>query len=211
MDEKRKKCVIIGSVLVSAEELSLLDRAACYVICADGGLDNAMKAGIQPDLLIGDFDSLQGTVPENVETIRLKVEKDDTDLFAAVREGIRRGFRDFELCGVLGGKRMDHSFANFCTLQYLASQGCHAVISDGERKVFVLSGGKLTLTGVVGRTVSVFPFGCASCRVSYTGLKYPLENAVLESKYPLGASNRVLKEKAQIMISSGSAIVFLEP
>ncbi len=54
-------------------------------ICADGGYDNAVKFGVIPDLLIGDFDSVQNSLPEDVETIRLKVEKDDTDTLAAVQ------------------------------------------------------------------------------------------------------------------------------
>ncbi|MFR1804855.1 MAG: thiamine diphosphokinase, partial [Faecalispora jeddahensis] len=33
--------------------------ADAFVICADGGLDVAAQYGIVPDLLVGDFDSIQ--------------------------------------------------------------------------------------------------------------------------------------------------------
>lgn len=211
MAEERKTCAVIGSAPIGENPFEGRDRSGFFVICADGGYDSAAKFSIVPDLLIGDFDSLQGSLPENIPVIRLKVEKDDTDMFAAVREGVRRGFRSFELFGALGGKRMDHSFANFCTLQYLAGQGCRAVIADGSRRVFLLNGGRLMLNGLKGRTVSVFPFGCSSCTVSYTGLKYPLDNALLEPNSTLGTSNSVSEDRAQIVVSSGNAIVFLEP
>lgn len=205
-----KICVIIGSAPVADDDFCGMDRGSRYVICADGGYDTAERCGILPDLLIGDFDSVRAELPKNVETIRLKVEKDDTDTFAAVKEGMRRGYRRFELYGVLGGGRMDHSFASFCVLQCLASQGCKAVILDGDRRVFLMDGGRLTLSGMKGRTVSVFPFGCATCEVTYSGLKYPLEEAVLESSVPLGVSNRILEDTAQITVSSGDALVFVE-
>ena len=210
MDEERKICVVIGSVPVERDAFRNLDRAVSYIVCADGGYDNAVRCGIIPDLLLGDFDSVQTGLPENVETLRLKVEKDDTDTFAAVKECIRRGYRCFELYGVLGGARMDHSYASLCVVQYLTSQGCRAVVMDGSRRVFLLNGGRLTLSGMKGRTVSVFPFGCASCEVSYKGMKYPLEAAVLESEIPLGASNLIVEDTAQITVQSGNAIVFVE-
>ena len=165
---------------------------------------------IRPDLLIGDFDSVQCPLPVGVETIHLKTEKDDTDLMAAVKEGVRRGFGSFVLTGVLGGERFDHSFANLCVLQYLCTQGCRAFIEQDGCRAFLLQGGRLTLTGERGRTVSVFPFGCAFCEVSYAGLKYPLTHALLTSEVPLGVSNRVASSQAQIVVHSGCALILLQ-
>lgn len=210
MAEKRKICIIIGSVPITENPFENADMQSCFVICADGGYDNAVKFGVIPNLLIGDFDSVQNNLPEDVETIRLKVEKDDTDTLAAVREGMRRGYREFELFGVLGGERFDHSFANLCVLQYLASQGCKAVIFDGLNRAFLLQGGRLTLSGMKGATLSVFPFGCASCEVTYSGLQYPLKHATLHCEIPLGVSNRIDKETAQVTIHSGSALILLQ-
>lgn len=186
------------------------DRNSCFVICADGGYDNAQKFGIVPDLLIGDFDSVKSSLPNEIEMIRLKVEKDDTDLLAAVREGIRRGYHAFELYGALGGERFDHSIANLCVLQYLASQGCKAFMTDGHCRVFLLRGGRLTLRGMKDAGLSVFPFGCASCKVTYTGLQYPLEDAILYSDVPLGVSNRVVDDTAQITVHSGDALIIVQ-
>lgn len=210
MAKERKICVIIGSVPIDQDIFQDVDMQERFVICADGGYDNAVKCGIQPDLLIGDFDSVQNKLPDEVETIRLKIEKDDTDTLAAVKEGIQRGYHQFELVGVLGGERFDHSYANLCVLQYLCSQGCKAVIKDGSCRIFLLNGGRLTLSKMKGSTVSVFPFGCASCEVSYTGLQYPLEQAILYSNFPLGVSNSITDDTAQIVVHSGDALVIVQ-
>ena len=115
MGNEMKRCIILGSAPV--EDGGIFDRfdaQDAFLICADGGMDTARKYGIHPDLLIGDFDSMQGSLPDGIETIRLKPEKDDTDLLAAVREGLQRGYREYILLGALGGERFDHSYANLC-------------------------------------------------------------------------------------------------
>ena len=210
MEQKREICVVIGSAPIEENPFSRLGRDGCFVVCADGGYDAAARFGIRPDLLIGDFDSVRSPLPEGVEAIRLKVEKDDTDLLAAVKEGIRRGFSSFVLTGVLGGDRFDHSLANLCVLQYLCTQGCKAFIEQDRCRVFLLRSGRLTLSGEKGCTVSVFPFGCASCEVSYTGLQYPLTHTLLTSEVPLGVSNHIADDRAQIVVHSGYALIVVQ-
>lgn len=202
-----KKCVIIGAVPITDDSVLKEISSGDYVICADGGVDTALTYKIKPDLIIGDFDSVKNELPQNIETIRLKTEKDDTDMMAAVKQGLSRGYRDFVLLGALGGQRFDHSFANLCTLQYLCQNGCKALILDENCRVFLLKGGRLTLGKMKGKTVSVFPFGCVSCKVSYIGLKYPLTNAMLTSENPLGTSNQVVCDLAQITVHNGSALI----
>jgi thiamine pyrophosphokinase len=203
--------MVIGSVPMENKAIFEEYRPEdCYVICADGGLKNAGRFQVRPDLVIGDFDSYRGELPEKVETIRLKVEKDETDTLAAVKVGIRRGFRKFVLLGGLGGERFDHSYGNLCVLQYLCRQGCKAVLAGENCKLFLISEGRLILNGMKGATVSVFPFGCPACRVSYTGLKYPLTKTVLHSDDPLGVSNRIEAEKASISVHDGDALVSVQ-
>jgi len=209
MESEMKKCVIIGSAPCEyGGVLDEIDIEDSYIICADGGLDIALEHHLVPNLLIGDFDSVKSELPGNIETIRLHREKDDTDMMAAIKEAIKRGYRDFTLLGALGG-RMDHSFSNFCALQYLASQGCKAVIVDKDCRVFLLTGGRLTLSGLKGRTVSVFPFGVGFCTVSYQGMKYPLREACISSGNPIGVSNEITADQAQIIVHSGNVLVFL--
>lgn len=211
MGNEINRCMVIGSVaLADRTVFEEYPPESFYIICADGGADTAKTYGIKPNLLIGDFDSLQGDLPEGVEAIRLKPEKDDTDMMAAVREGLRRGFQDFVLLGALGGERFDHSIANLCVLQYLAEQGCHAVLADRNISVLLLKSGRMVLRGLVGATFSAFPFGCAVCTVSYEGMKYPLDEYPLRSNFPLGVSNQIMEDPARVVVHSGDALIVIQ-
>ena len=92
------------------------------VIAADGGWEPCRGEGLTPDLLLGDFDSLH-TVPDFAHIRRVPVEKDDTDMIRAVKEGFARGETEFHLLGGMGGRRTDHTLANMQTLAYIARHG----------------------------------------------------------------------------------------
>ena len=97
-----------------------------FVIAADGGWRVCQELDITPDLLLGDFDSL-GEVPDFGHILRLPVEKDDTDMVRAVKEGLAKGEKEFHLLGGMGGQRSDHTVANMQTLAYLAAHGAKGV------------------------------------------------------------------------------------
>ena len=90
------------------------------VIAADGGY--AHLHGIQADLVVGDFDSL-GFIPAGESVVRHPAEKDDTDTMLAVKTGLERGETEFHIYGGMGGRRTDHTVANFQALLYLARRG----------------------------------------------------------------------------------------
>ena len=77
------------------------------LIAADAGLMHLQRAGRAPDLCVGDFDSL-GSIPDGCPVIRLPVMKDETDMAAARRIALERGYRTLEFHGVLGGARFSH-------------------------------------------------------------------------------------------------------
>lgn len=85
MGTEMKRALLFGSVPCGdgAFLRPYLDGGGWTVFCADGGVRNARAAGLRPDYLIGDWDS--GGAPEgDVPCITLPVEKDMTDLQAAV-------------------------------------------------------------------------------------------------------------------------------
>ena len=117
------KCIIF----CAAEFDSLVQPPAAedYIIAADGGLAHTNALGITPHCILGDFDSL-GYVPESANVF--PVEKDDTDAMLAVRRGLELGYKEFYLYGSLDGKRLDHTVANFQTLQFLCDHGAHGYL-----------------------------------------------------------------------------------
>lgn len=204
-----KRCIVVGSAPV--QNLSVFeeyDAQNSFVICADGGLDTALAAKIKPNVVIGDFDSAKAAPPANTETIRLLREKDDTDMLSAVKEGLHRGYTDFVLLGAIGG-RFDHTYANICTLQYILSVGGRGVMADDKEKIFLMPGGRLHLRGMRGAIASVYPFGSANATVTYTGMKYPLNEEVLTTTEPRGTSNVIDSNDATVTVLSGQVVIYV--
>ncbi len=204
-----KPCVVIGASPDCTFPAGF-SAAGSYVICADGGFAAAAAHGIAPDVVIGDFDSLPAMPAGDFEVYALPREKDDTDLLAAVKLALERGYRQFQILGALGG-RLDHTYGNLSVLQFIAERGGSAVLEDGNAAVFLRRAGDapLVLERQAGRTVSVFPFGAAQCVVTYQGLQYPLEHGMLSSGTPRGVSNVIVNSHAQIMVEAGAAIVIV--
>ena len=174
------------------------------VIAADGGLKHTQGLGIRPDVILGDFDSL-GFVPEGAEVF--PVEKDDTDAMLSVRRGLDRGYRRFVIYGGLDGERLDHTLANFQTLQYLADRDASGYLVGKRYLATVVKNGTLSFPAGAEGILSVFCLGPDAKEVTLTGLQYPLENGVLTSGFPLGVSNHFVGEKAEISVKNGSLFV----
>lgn len=178
-----------------------------FVIAADGGLRHTEKLGIAPDAVLGDFDSL-GFCPEGANVF--PVEKDDTDAMLAVRLGLERGCGEFLLYGSLDGPRLDHTVANFQTLQFLAEHGAAGYLIGNTTMVTVVKNGKITFPAGLSGTISVFCMGSDAVGVTEKGLFYGLENGTLSSGFPLGVSNHFTGEAAEISVKNGSLLVLWE-
>ena len=117
-----KRCVVIGGA-----DIGRYDRIRTYLreddffICCDSGLKHQKEFGITPNLIVGDFDSYENPHLD-IETIVLPCEKDDTDTAFAVKEALKRGFQDFLLVGMIGG-RLDHTLGNVSLMLMLDAQG----------------------------------------------------------------------------------------
>lgn len=103
-----------------------------YVIAADGGLDHTRQLGIVPDVVVGDFDSLEGRPPRtDVRTIALPALKDDPDMLSALKVGWSAGCREFHVYGGLGG-RIDHTISGIQLMALLARHGASGYLyGDG--------------------------------------------------------------------------------
>lgn len=209
MAAEKQKCMIIGaSPILDGRVFQEFDPKDYFVICADGGYETALKLGLVPDLVVGDFDSAQKRPPASLRTLVLPVEKDVTDTMFAALKGLAKGLRDFVLLGCLGGPRFDHSLASIETLLYLRDHGAWGFLADERTKVFLLREEKLRITKLKGATVSVFPYGCPTCTVTYTGLQYPLTRGSLTvGGLLMGVSNSIVSGDAEIKVHSGTALV----
>ena len=174
------------------------------IIAADGGFVHTQKLGITPDIILGDFDSL-GYTPDRANVF--PVEKDDTDAMLAVRRGLQLGYRKFVLYGSLDGPRLDHTVANFQTLQFLADRDAAGYLVGSGQLVTVVKNGSLTFPAGMEGTISVFCMGKDAEGVTLEGLYYPLENGTLTAGFPLGVSNHFTEAAAAITVRNGSLLV----
>ncbi len=203
-----KKCFIFGSA--EMEDIPVISAEAGDVfLSADGGLRHMRRLGLTPDYLIGDFDSLEGELPEEIPVERYPSEKDDTDTALAVKKGLTLGCEAFYLYGCLGGS-LSHTVANFQLLIALAKQGRQAVLVGDGTRVYGVSDGSMTFGADEAGKISVYSFSGRSEGVTLEGLKYPLKNAVLTNDFPLGASNEFLGKPSRIAVEKGDLLLILE-
>jgi thiamine pyrophosphokinase len=183
-----------------------IDHTDC-ILAADGGLVHTAALGLTPTFILGDFDSL-GYVPEGA--VVHPVEKDDTDAMLAVRLGLELGRKRFVLYGAMDGPRIDHTLANFQTLQFLADHGAVGYLIGKNQMVTVVQNETVTFpTGTTG-ILSIFCLGADAEGVSLSGLKYNLENAALTAGFPLGVSNHFTTQEAKISVENGSLLLIYD-
>lgn len=209
------KCILIGAGDLTMGELSVTEED--YVIAVDGGLSYCGLLNVEPDLIIGDFDSmseqeklaveqLQQTVPEKI--CRLPECKDDTDMLAAIKRGLELGYTDFRIYAATGG-RFDHTLANIQCLLYLKNHGAVGYLVDGTGMVLVLQNEAVHFRKELEGTMSLFALTKEVKGVNIRGMKYPLENAVITNDFPIGISNEFLGEEAEVSVEDGELVCMI--
>ncbi len=208
-------CYVVGAGDCIGLEFQPL--AEDLVIAADAGLEYLEQSGIAVDLIIGDFDTLENA-PTGANVITLSCEKDDTDMLAAVREGVKAGYTEFHLYGGTGG-RIDHTIANLQVLAYLAENGwkgylycppnrlraasrqkvekagCSKTFGNAlgsESIITAITNGELSFSPFPSGYISVFSYSVKAEGVYLQGLKYPLTDATLTNTFPIGTSNEFI-------------------
>lgn len=182
-------------------------RPGDIVIAADAGYQVCQRANIVPDLVLGDFDSMEE--PAGASNLRrLPVEKDDTDTLAALRVGLERGCQEFYIYGGTGGKRLDHTLANLQSLLFLRRQGARGFLYGDAFLWTVIENESLTIRREVEwGLVSVFCLGDRAEGVDERGFQYSLEDAVLTPDFPVGVSNHIIEPEAAITVRQGALAV----
>ena len=197
------RCIIIAPLYRGEERELLTPHPGDLLLCADGGYAAAKAYELQPDLVIGDFDSSSDGVPTDCACRVLPVHKDDTDLVVCIREGRDRGYREFLIAGALGG-RMDHTIAALQCLKDCALRGEQAWLVDGQNRITVLTPGTYDLSAyrMEGRSLSLLAATPAVRGVTLTGTLWELQDAVLTDRYPLGISNQYVGD-ARLTFTEG--------
>jgi len=183
-------------------------QPGAIVIAADGGARNALEAGLSPEIVIGDLDSLTGSARADLASrgVRFVIHparKDETDLELAIRHALERGATDLVLFSALGG-RWDQSLANILLLALPALRDVPTRIVDAHQTMALIFGGRAArIHGRPGDILSLVPLGGDARGVTIEGCEYPLRDAVLPFGHTLGISNVLAEPAARVRVTDG--------
>lgn len=183
---------------------------ADLIIAADGGTVHLLAAGLYPDVVVGDLDSLSKEVLDDLRAAEVSIQshptrKNETDLELALMEAVRRGATAMTILAAIGG-RLDQTLANvfLLTLPTLANTPLRLLTATEE--AFVVQD-RAAITGEVGDIVSLVPLTKRAVGVTTRGLEYPLDDAILAFSPTLGISNELREAEAQVSLTDGLLLV----
>ena len=200
-----RRCVIVGGADIGDyERIRGYLRDDDFVIYCDSGLRHIKGLGVAPSLIVADFDSYDDPHMD-VETITLPAAKDDTDTVYAMREGMKRGYKEFLLTGAIGA-RLDHTLVNTYILTSLENRGCHGMIVDDYSEMEIVS----SHAEVDDRYTffSLVALEGEARGVTIRNAKFGIENAVIGPDYQYATSNEPLRGKtAEITVDEGRLLL----
>lgn len=206
---KKRAVIFLNGDKPSDDILKKIDFDGSFVICADGAYAYAERF-CRPDLLIGDFDSFKGTIPEDTERMEFPVKKDFTDSQLALRYAVCRGFGDISIYGAFGGRR-DHEMVNYSLLALADSLNSTAVLKGDFFNVYFVTENKPFIGSVqIGKSVSLVPYS-DRVHILYTkGLLFDAHDVEVNKTEIFTTSNTAVKRNVEYRLSEGTALLFCE-
>ena len=202
--------IFANGELPNLEKARLLLQPDDYLICADGGTRHAHALGMTPHLVIGDMDSINKEEWHDFEKSGVSVElfpkdKNETDLELAIQRALELGAAEIIIIGALGG-RLDQTLGNIALLATALDNSRNIRIDDGVEEIFFCRD-QAQVHGRNGDIVSLIPWGNPVHGVRTEGLKWPLHSESLYPEKTRGISNEMVREVANIKISSGVLLI----
>lgn len=213
MPSEDVKVLILAGGSLNAEFVKKISGAERFhiVIAADKGLLTAHDAGILPDYIVGDFDSVTHDVLEKYKgqsvIKEFPPEKNFTDTHLAIEEAIKLGADSIVILGATG-TRIDHTMANISLLLVPFQNNIKAMIIDEHNKIYLTDSAiSLRKEKLYGPFLSLLPYTDEVKGVTLQGFKYPLLKKDMKTGDSLGISNEVQEEMAVIQLEQGILIV----
>ena len=201
------KTVILANGAFPKSEilLSILDKAK-PIICCDGAVNKLVDSGREPDLIIGDLDSVKSSIKADFSDRLIHIADQNTnDLTKAVNWCVSQGVKRVFVLGATG-EREDHTLANIGLLSKYQKQIQIEMFSDNGR--FIPISESTTFQSFVGQQVSIFS-QTPELTVSSRGLKYPLKRMQL-NKWWMGTLNESISDTFTLELDKeGDLIIYL--
>ena len=201
------KAFVFTGGSIRPENITERPEADDIVIAADSGYNNARAMGLEPHLLVGDFDSLgKKNIPSGVKTVELPEEKDVTDTHVAIDAAIENGADQILIIGGLDG-RLDHTLSNLAILRELFARNIYAVITDGVNRVRYIRSTSTLLARSRYKYFSLIADDEKVKGVDVEGGKYPLKNGVIYRNRQYAVSNEITGNCALVAVKKGGLFI----
>ena len=175
--------LLLGGGRIVDEDLTEARSLAPRVVAADGGGDRALAAGLTPEAVIGDLDSLSEAGRRALAGVLHQIAEQETTDFDKALRSIAAPV--VIALGMLGG-RFDHTLAACTVLCRLPHRACVVV---GAENVMALCPPDLSLDLDAGTDLSLYPMGEVTC--ASEGLVWPTDGLLLSPLHRVATSNRV--------------------
>jgi len=195
--------IIANGESCSYEMLTGLMEWCPYIVVLDGAYERVKKLQIQPDLVIGDFDSIEDAEILKHTTYIKDKSQETTDLEKAIDHLVKNKYSDINIVWATG-KRLDHTLNNFHLLAKFTDT--NIVLYDNHSKAFVLPK-NYSKVYKKGSKLSLVPLhSCVG--ITTKNLVYPLTGETLSIGQRSGTSNSVLKDgEVTISYLSGTLVL----
>ncbi len=209
MQQTKRAVLFVNGELASTNWLNEFLKEDDFLVAVDGGWRYLKPLGRFPNLLIGDFDSLdnddlQIIQASGCEIARFPTEKNETDLELAFAAVLQRGYTAIRVIAALGG-RLDQTLGNLFLLTRPEYAICDIRLEDGQEEVFLVQQ-ESTIHGRPGETLSLIPLGIPAKQVTTEALKYPLKGETLYPDQTRGISNVMLSQQAKVSHAEGTLL-----
>ncbi|MBM7624140.1 thiamine diphosphokinase [Sporohalobacter salinus] len=183
-----------------------------FIVCADGGAEYTYQLGIEPDLILGDLDSISSKVFEyyrnqNIDWQQYPAKKDKTDTQLILEKLIDRGYKQIIIFAALG-KRLDHSLGNIYLLEGLYQSDVTIKLVSPKEIMEVIKDNKL-VKNQVNQTISLLPLTEKVTNVYLSGFKYELNGTTFHRGTTLGLSNVICNARASIKFDNGAFLIII--
>jgi thiamine pyrophosphokinase len=208
--EMSRIVVFANGVVADPEKVRGFVQASDVLLCADGGTRHALELGLQPDMILGDLDSMNDKERKAIEAAGVPVrahsrDKNETDLELALQEALRRKPLSIVIVGALG-RRLEHTLGNIAMLSDPALKDVDVRLDDGLEEAYFCRE-QAGIEGSAGDIVSLLPWGGAVEGVRTEGLRWPLFDETLHAEKTRGISNEMLGENARVRIAAGLLLI----
>ena len=208
-------CILIGAGDLAVSEIPIGENDLC--IAVDAGYEYCKLLEITPDYILGDFDSISEKEAKSVakiakqrdgKVIILPVEKDDTDMLAAIKLGLSEDYQSFRIYGGMGG-RIEHTIANMQCLLYLKEHNAVGYLMDGTGMILVAKEEEISFQDSLEGYMSLFSMG-DKATVSIENMKYLLKEQEITNSFPIGISNEfIYGSKGKVTVHKGAVVMIV--